>query len=135
MADKVRNGRQWTEARFHSFIKSALRAASNRWGPKHEAKKAARIRRGVYLCAGYRRGPHETPASLPPKPGNKKRRQVAVDHILPVVDPVEGFAGWDKLIERMFCEADGFQLLCPDCHDLKTADERSVRARSSQRAD
>jgi hypothetical protein len=27
----------------------------------------------------------------------------------------------------MFCEADGLQLLCPDCHDEKTADERKVR--------
>lgn len=123
---KTRNGGTWTESRFQSFIKSALRSASNRWGPKYEVKKNARLSRGVYLCAGYRREPHETPATLPPKPGGKKRRQAAVDHIHPIVDPREGFVSWDRVIERMFVEAEGLQLLCPDCHDAKTADERKL---------
>jgi len=78
------------------------------------------------MCAGYNRKPHETPASMAPKKGNKKRRQVAVDHIDPVIPP-EGFSSWDDTIQRMFCEKDGLQLLCPDCHDEKTADERKER--------
>jgi 5-methylcytosine-specific restriction endonuclease McrA len=49
------------------------------------------------------------------------------DHILPVIDPVEGFVGWDSYISRMFCEADGWQALCGPCHDRKTAAERAVR--------
>lgn len=126
-AVKPRNGGQWTEARFNSFIKGALRAASSRWGPKYETKKNARIKRGVYLCAGYYRDSHEVPASLPPKPGNIRRRQVAVDHIEPVVDPKVGFVDWDEVVKRMFVEVEGFQLLCPECHDNKTADERSER--------
>jgi hypothetical protein len=56
---------------------------------------------------------------------------VAIDHISPVVDPEVGFKGWDEYIERMFCEVDGYQLLCPDCHDKKTSDERKVRNEQS----
>lgn len=126
-SSNTRNGGKWTEARFRSFIKGALRSASNRWGPKFEVKKEARIERGVYLCAGYQRKPHKTPATLPPKPGNSRRRQVAVDHIEPIVDPAVGFTTWDEVIDKMFCEKEGLQLLCPDCHDHKTADERKIR--------
>lgn len=124
------NGGRWTAARFHSFIKSALRAASNRWPPKFEVKKAARLDRGVYRCAGYQREAHSVPASLPPKPGNKRRiNNAVIDHIHPVIDPATGFTTWDDVIERLFCEADGFQLLCHECHSRKTADERQERRR------
>jgi hypothetical protein len=124
---KSRNNGQWTEARFTSFIKSTLRSATQRWGPKQSALKRARIRRGVYLCEGWGRPEHETPASLPPRAGNKRRRKVAVDHINPVVDPHVGFTTWDDVIERMFVEVEGFQVLCPDCHEEKTKEERAIR--------
>ena len=132
MIDKPYNSGTWTEARMHSFIKSALRAASNRWGPKYEVQKAARIERGIYLCAGYKRKAHSVPASLPPKPGNKRRRKVTVDHINPIIDPACGFQTWDELISNLFCEADGLQLLCSDCHTAKTKDERSIHVARRQ---
>ena len=48
---------------------------------------------------------------------------VQVDHITPcgslrTFDDLPGF------VERMFCEADGFQVLCKECHQLKTNEER-----------
>ncbi|KKM75178.1 hypothetical protein LCGC14_1392830 [marine sediment metagenome] len=125
--DKHNSG-QWTKARFISFIRGGLRSISMRWPPKYEVKKAARISRGIYMCAGYNRGEHEVVASLPPKPGNKRRiNNAVVDHINPVIDPVLGFRSWDSFIERLFCEVDGFQVLCDDCHKNKTADERKKR--------
>ena len=125
MKDKPHNHGEWTEARFRSFIKGGLRGISNRWGPKHLVKKNARVERGVYLCAGYERRAHKVPASLPPKPGNKRRiNNAVVDHINPVIDPDVGFVSWDDTIQRMFCEADGLQLLCHACHKSKTDDER-----------
>jgi len=121
------NGGNWTPARFNSFIKSALRNASMKWPPKNEAKKRARVERGVYMCAGYGRPPHKVPASLPPKPGNKRRiNNAVVDHINPVIDPHKGFTSWDEVIDRMFCEADGLQVLCHECHKAKTADEKEI---------
>lgn len=128
----MKNGGRWTSARFHSFIKSALRAASNRWPPKFEVKKKARIERGIYLCAGYKRKAHQVPASLPAPKGKKRRvNNALVDHIQPVVDPSTGFTSWDDLIERLFCEEDGLQVLCHECHQRKTEDER---IRSSERS-
>lgn len=126
------NGGKWTPARFHSFIKSALRAASNKWPPKYEVKKEARVERGVYRCAGYGRPAHNVPASLPPKEGNKRRiNNAVVDHIDPVIDPEVGFIDWNEVIARMFCEKDGLQVLCHDCHSRKTADEREKRKKSN----
>lgn len=119
------NGGKWTPARKRSFIMSALRAASNRWPPKFEVKKKARTERGVYTCAGYKRKSHSVPASIKEK--DKRVNNVAVDHIYPVIDPSTGFVSWDNAIERLFVEAEHYQILCRDCHALKTSDERKLR--------
>lgn len=97
---------------FRSWIVSKLRRASYAWPPRSEAMKRARVARGVYECAQC----HE-------HFGNK---EIKVDHIHPVV-PFEGFTTWDDYISRMFCDADGFQIVCTNCHDSKTAVEKEMR--------
>lgn len=119
--EKTRCNGQWTEARYRSFIISTLRRASNRWAPKNTVKKDARVERGVYLCASCK---EHVPNSI--KVDGKRVNNVFVDHINPVIDPEKGFISWDNFIERMFCEEDNLQVLCKDCHDLKTADERAI---------
>ena len=129
--DKPHNGGQWTVAKFNSFIKGGLRSLSNRWGPKFACKKAAWVKRGVYRCAGYLCEPHLVPATLPPKPGNKKRIDNAVvDHVSPVV-PVTGFTTWDVIIKNMFCEVGGLQVLCHECHSRKTQEEQNNRKKNN----
>lgn len=123
--EKTRAGCLWTEAKFNGFIKGAIRGATRRWPPKTQALKDAWVERGVYKCVGYKRRWHHVPVSI--KVDGKRVRNVAVDHINPVVCPVAGFTSWDELIDRMFVEADGFQVLCKDCHGQKTADERKIR--------
>lgn len=99
-----------------------------KWPPKYEVKRNARVERGVYLCAGFQRDVHAVPASLPPKPGNKKRiNNAVVDHVDPIIDPIVGFTTWDDVIKRMFIEKTGLQLLCHECHSAKTKDERDRR--------
>lgn len=128
-----RNGGRWTEARFRTFIKSGLRHLSMRWPPKIEAKKAARTERGKYRCTGYKRRSHVVPVSLPPTPGTSRRRNnVFVDHIIPVIDVETGFITWDEAIDRMFCEKDNLQVLCAECHQHKTKDEKESRNAGSQ---
>lgn len=122
------NDGQWTPARFRAFVRGGLRSISLRWPPKNEVKRAARVARGVYTCAGYNRSKHNVPVSLPPAPGNKRRiNNAVVDHIRPVIDPASGFVSWDELINNLFCEAENLQVLCHECHKQKTADERSRR--------
>lgn len=123
---KTRCNGQWTEARYKSFITSLLRQGTRRWAPITDVEKDARVGRGLYKCAMCEQ---VVPPTL--KQGPKRIKNVFVDHINPVVNPETGFQNWDNYIENMFCEKDNLQLLCKDCHDLKSAEERttSVEAR------
>ena len=60
-----------------------------------------------------------------------KSGEVKMDHIDPAV-PLEGWQGFDVFIERMFCDEDNFQSLCPGCHDEKTGIEREERKRNKE---
>jgi hypothetical protein len=122
---RVRAGGKWTEAQYKGFIRSALRKAWTRWGPNNQTKKDARVERGIYKCAGYKRRAHKVPASV--KEDGKRKNNVFTDHIDPVVDPVVGFVDWDTFISRLFCETENLQVLCKQCHDLKTQDEKNKR--------
>jgi 5-methylcytosine-specific restriction endonuclease McrA len=50
-------------------------------------------------------------------------KDVEVDHVIPAgslkeYDDLPGF------VERMFCEQDGLQVLCRECHKQKTEDDK-----------
>jgi ribosomal protein L44E len=54
-------------------------------------------------------------------------KNIAVDHLDPVVDPKQGFVSWDVFIERLYVEMDKLQVLCKECHTKKTLLERKER--------
>ena len=120
--EKPYNGGQWTEARFNAFIKSALRSASQRWPPKFQVLSEAKQGRKInpktgrlaehYLCAACKE-------AFPQK-------EVEVNHITPVVLPT-GFDSWDGVIQRLFCEKDGLEVLCKPCHKTRTDQENKER--------
>lgn len=118
---KTRCGGQWTEAKFNSFIKSALRQATRRWAPIQQAKKDANVRRGFYECAHC-----EEHVPLTIRDGRERKKNVFVDHIEPIINPATGFTTWDECIDRMFCEADNLQVLCKSCHDTKSQQEKEI---------
>jgi 5-methylcytosine-specific restriction endonuclease McrA len=120
---KERNGGQWTEARFRSFVTSALRAASRRWPPKYKALKEAFVGRKVNAKTGKLAMHYECSECKQ----HFVAADVQVDHIKPVVDPKKGFTTWDNFIERMFCEADNLQVLCKPDHKIKTDQEKLER--------
>ena len=111
--DKPHNGGTWTDARKTSFIMSALRNASRRWGPAYACKKAARVARNAYTCAICQK-----------VYGSK---DVKIDHIRPVRSVYQIENSWDKIIKRMFPEISGYQVLCKACHDDKTDIENNLR--------
>lgn len=104
----------------NNFIKNTLRRASYRWPGRGEAEKASRVARGLYRCAECH--------------NDFKRADVQLDHIEPVVPIKEdwinedGSPNWNLFIERLFCEKEGYQMLCTVCHDAKTTTEDTMRA-------
>ena len=123
MGTKTRNSGQWTEARFRSFVISALRAASRRWPVKYEVMKKACVGRKVNEASGKLALHYECASCSKHFPASG----IAVDHIEPVVDTKKGFQGFDVFIERLFCERDKLQCLCSNCHTVKTKAERKER--------
>lgn len=113
-------GVPWTDARLKAFIISGLRAASRRYPPKFETLNEAKTEKKTNAKTG-RLAQHYL---------CKKCKQeyvaadVQVDHIIPVVDPVLGFANWDNYINRLFCSKDNLQVLCLTCHQLKSNEEK-----------
>lgn len=108
-----------TQAAFKAMIKNSLRNKSRFWKPKQQAKKDAFIGMRINKKSG-RKAKHYRCAicgeAFPDK-------HIELDHIEPVVGE-KGFQTWDIYIDRMFCDADGYQCLCKECHLHKTNKER-----------
>lgn len=115
--------REWTEARYRTFVVSALRAALRRWPPKYKVLKAAAVERKINALTGKMAMHYKCAACEEHFPATG----VQVDHIKPVVDPKKGFVSWDVYIERIYCDAKGLQVLCKPCHASKTKAERNAR--------
>lgn len=123
--DRNYNNGEWTPSRFRSFVISALRTATRKWPPKFKALKEACTGRKTNKATG-KLAYHYQCASC------KKQfvqKDIQVDHIFPVVSPVDGFVDWDTYIDRMFCEKEKLQVLCKTCHSIKTQVEKKERER------
>ena len=114
-AEKPRNGGLWTEARFNSFVTSALRAAFRRWQPKYTTLKRSFVESRINPKSGRIAKHYRCNAC-----GNSfPQLQVQIDH----VEPIGRGLSWNKFIERLFCEAENLQVLCKVCHKEKTKNE------------
>jgi 5-methylcytosine-specific restriction endonuclease McrA len=113
---KHRAGGRWSEARYFSFIRSALRKASMRWPVKQDVLNE---NRRAKQFEGRHKFEYQCEACEEWKVG----KEVAVDHINPA-GSLKTYADLPGFVERLFCEADNLQLLCVDCHQAKTNKER-----------
>lgn len=129
MARKTFNGGAWTEGRYRTFITSALRAGARRWPPKYETLNAAKTEKKINPKTG--RIAQHFRCEMCQQEFTQK--EMEVDHIRPVIDPVEGFKSWDKFIDRLFCEANNLQAICKGCHKEKTKQEKAVRNENRQK--
>ncbi len=98
---------------FQGWMKNHLRRMFFSYWERTKALQAARVDRGLYMCAECKivskiAGHH-------------------IDHIEPVVDTKVGFVDWDVYIKRLFCSSSNLQLLCEACHAIKTTAERQER--------
>jgi 5-methylcytosine-specific restriction endonuclease McrA len=118
MSDDNKSGRvvvkkKQKKQNLNTFVKGLLRRGSFHWKARNDALVAARVERGKYKCASCEDlfGP----------------REVQIDHIFPVIDPKVGFTTFDDYIVRLFCDTEKFQILCTQCHNVKTMQEDIMR--------
>jgi hypothetical protein len=110
----------WSTAKFWSFLRSGLRSTYNKWPAKWEVLAAAKR---AYTGAGkQQKWEYQCGACS----NWHKQKDVSVDHIVPAgalssFDDIAGF------VERLFVGASGLQVLCKQCHDLKTKEERAKK--------
>lgn len=74
----------------------------------------------------------------------KGAKEIAVDHIVPVVDTEVGWTDYNDLVIRLYCSSDNLQVLCnykgerdgkKSCHKIKTAEERAHAAAARKARD
>ena len=114
---RTRNHETMTESMFWGGIRSALRQKSRWWKPIAEAKKAARRaykgpnkrQKWEYKCAKCKK--------------HFMDKETHVDHIIPA-GTLRCSADLPGFVDRLFCEIEGFQVLCVTCHNQKTQHER-----------
>jgi len=102
------------EKKIRKFLIPVLRRATFYWPAREEAKKAARIERGLYKCAGCGR--------------SVKNGEFQMDHIKPAVN-IKGWTGFmDDFIRKLYGTKDEWQILCKSpCHEAKTKAENNAR--------
>lgn len=117
-----------TEAQFWGWIRSSLRRMSQRWKPiytvlkesKRPVTAADRKKYGnrikfVHQCSGCK--------NWFPK------KMVEVDHIVPC-GSLRCSEDVGPFVLRLLCESDGLRLLCEDCHQTVTQEQRECRSSS-----
>lgn len=96
-----------------NYLVSVLRRASYRYPARSEAMRTARVERGLYKCAMCN--------------NLFNNKDIKLDHIDPVVSPVDGFIDWNTFISRLFVQPNQYQVLCTTCHQGKTNAEKAIR--------
>lgn len=107
------------DKKIKSHAISSLRRGSYRWPPRWEAEKRSHVGRGEYLCecCGW----------------ITKKKNLSMDHVEPVVDPLVGYVGLDSYAERLYVEVNGWQRLCDFCHSIKTKAENVIRKETAKK--
>jgi hypothetical protein len=95
--------------------------------PSKKGKPMRRVRFSCEKCDWKGPRAKKKTKKRPAAPG------IAVDHVEPVIDPVDGnllldgTRNWIKQILRLFVDRKGLQRLCPTCHTAKSKAENARR--------
>lgn len=106
---------EWTESRYWSFIRSALRRVHIKWPPAQNC-----MRNGRRAVVGKRhKWEHkcEECKQWTPQPKIEKDHRVPVGS-LKCYEDLPGF------VERLFVSEDGYRKICISCHQRITNEER-----------
>ena len=114
---------EWTEARKKAFIISVLRSGSRRWPPKYSTLNAAKTEKRINIKSN-RLAQHYQCNLCGLEFTNK---DMEVDHIVPIINPKEGFIDWNTFVNNLFCDSDNLQAICKSCHSIKTKKEKASK--------
>lgn len=109
---KTRCGETWTESRYWSFIRSALRRAWTRYPVRYQVLQDARRP----YSGSDKRTKWEYQCNICKK--WFKTKDVEVDHIEPAGTLLK-YSDLGGFCKRLFCEQDNLQVLCKPCHRSK----------------
>lgn len=109
---------EWSDSRFWSFIRSALRAAWSRYPVKWKVlDKAKRAYKGTNKNQKYEYQCAECKEWF-------KAKEVSVDHIIPA-GTLKCYADLPTFVEKLFVAEQDLQVLCTKkCHAKKSLEER-----------
>jgi len=122
MPNKIKAAEEcgWTDSRYFGFIRSALRKASVKYPLKFKTLQACRRpysgedkrTKWEYQCNSCK--------------GWFKTKEVNVDHIKPA-GTLRTFDDLPEFVSTLFCSSDNLQVLCTQCHDIKSKEERKKK--------
>lgn len=112
----------------YRWLKPQLRRLCRRWPPYYQVLNKARIVKYIPTKSGHGQLKRVFYACVECKQ-EFDRKGVQIDHIHAVVDVTlgNGKPDFNELIARMFCDVDGLQILCTECHSKKSSYEREQR--------
>jgi hypothetical protein len=126
----------WTGSYFRGLVRGALRRIYFRWPGRKVALDRVRVETFGVTKSGeptkrpavwYRCETCGTLGKAQVAKGNPKGQvRVWVDHKDPVV-PLDRYPDWNEYVNRLFCSPDNFEILCDDCHHMKSQAERQIR--------
>lgn len=123
------------DARWRGFIRMALRKIYFRYPARFEALKRNEKAEPAFKKDGtpkMRSGKQMMTRRYTCEECGKeelKSTEISIDHISPVGWSVGSrnaptWWSWNHVIDRMFCDSNGLQLLCTDCHKTKSKQDK-----------
>lgn len=115
-------------------IISQLRLLVREWDPKKEARKKVRVK---VENGYYKNGNKKYISKYPCNHCGElfKANETDVDHIDPVISVEDGFIDWNTYVDRLFVTVDKLQILCKDCHKVKSKKENADRRKNLAKKD
>ena len=121
-------------SRIRRSLISHARRLSLSWEPRTRAKNSCKVDSALHRCTKcgtlcYEGSSDKNYEAYVEKyaPEIVLYEGIKMDHINPVVDPLEGSSTWDNFYENLFCAEDNYRGLCDPCHDTKTSQENKLR--------
>lgn len=112
-------------------LRNALRSAIRQVWSRYSQDKKDASNRVVYKEISYNKdGTLSKKKLLKYKCASCKllfsRKEINIDHVEAVgrTPEVKEFDEWGKWMSRLFCDVDGLQVLCIECHAVKSKEDR-----------